>query len=519
MSLKKLTIIYSISLVLCIVMVLLGYRQLVEIPKLKQAISLFQQRELSTLYLALQRERDFLATLNYDYAVWDASYQYIEKQDSEFIKENFIDDTFVSLKIDGAFYMDPKLNVVWQKGYDSSKKQAIDFDLLSLLSSNDLQNIYPIEEDRRGVAHNTGFIRTQHGAVMFSATQLRKSDTSGENVGILVFFKKIRPSLVASLVKFTQLKLELSQIETPEKYRAIPELKGQLQGDPFGFTRQRVLVDLNKQPLLLLNITHLTSEPPPLIDSKLFLILILIMIIPLGMHYFVTAYLVNPVNAGVNQMALMLKKKRLKPLVEDVKIKELRILTYGFNELIVTINRQKDELEKLSLNDSLTGVANRRAFDQALRKSWARSQRSNSAIAIILLDIDYFKNYNDTLGHLAGDKALKQVANALNSRLRRVDDLIARYGGEEFVAILTNTDKDRVTEMMEQLIACIRELKLPNPGSEVSQYLTISTGAAICDDFSLALVDNSANFLLQQADEALYLAKSQGRNTGVLFNS
>ena len=499
---------------MCIVTVLFGYRQLVEIPKLKQEISTFHQRELSTLHLTLQREQVFLATINYDYAVWDDSYHYITQQDPKFIHDNFIDDTFISLKIDGALFIDEKFKVVWHKGYDSNKKHSLDFDWVNLLASLNMQQLYPTQQL---LASKTGFIRTKQGAVMFSATQVRKSDRSGENVGILVFIKKIRPSLVSLLAKFTQLKLELTLVDQAEKSKRIPQLKGQLQNDPFGFTRQRLLVDINQQPLLLLTITHLTSVSPPLVDSKFIITLLLIMLIPLAMHVFVTAYLVSPVNIGAKKMEQMLDTGRLKSLPEDIEIKELRILFNGFNQLILTINRQQEQLKEQSLTDSLTGIANRRAFDVALQKSWARSQRSNTEIAIVLLDVDYFKNYNDTQGHLAGDEALKQVAKALKSQLKRVDDLVARYGGEEFVVILTNTDKNRVAQVMAQLTHCIEKLKIPNPGSTVSQYLTISSGAAIYQDFSLAPVKYSVKMLLEQADKALYQAKSQGRNIGVFY--
>jgi len=518
MSLQKFTSVYSICLAMCIVTVLFGYRQLVEIPKLKQEISSFQQRELSTLYLTLQREQDYLATINYDYAVWDDSYRYITQHDPKFINTNFVDDTFISLKIDGALYIDEKFNVVWHKGYDSSKKYSLDFDWVNLLASLNMQQLYPTGQQL--LASKTGFIRTKQGAVMFSATQIRNSDKSGENVGILVFVKKIRPSLVSLLAKFTQLKLELTlidQAEQAEQAALIPQLKGQLQGDPFGFTRQRILVDINQQPLLLLSITHLTSASPPLVDSKFIMTLLLIMLIPLAMHLLVTAYLVSPVNIGAKKIEQMLDTSRLESLPEDIAIKELRILFNGFNQLISTINKQQEQLKKQSLTDSLTGIANRRAFDVALQKSWARSQRSNTEIAIVLLDIDYFKKYNDTQGHLAGDEALKQVAKALSSQLKRVDDLVARYGGEEFVVILTNTDKKRVAQVMAQLTNSIEKLKIPNPGSTVSQYLTISSGAAIYQDFSLAPVKYSVKMLLEQADKALYQAKSQGRNVGVFY--
>lgn len=164
-------------------------------------------------------------------------------------------------------------------------------------------------------------------------------------------------------------------------------------------------------------------------------------------------------------------------------------------------------LEAISLIDALTGVANRRALDLALLRQCEAAMRTGRSLGVLLIDIDHFKLLNDTSGHAAGDRCLREVAQALRSQLRRPEDLLARYGGEEFVVLLPNTDREGCIKMAEDLRRSVVALRIANPGT-ASQLLSVSVGAA-CEtprrgDDPLAL--------LSEADRALYQAKRGGRN-------
>lgn len=368
-----------------------------------------------------------------------------------------------------------------------------------------------------GVPQSTGFIDTVQGPVMFSATQLRHSNRSGDNKGFLLFVKKVRPTLIQTLATLSQLKIEHSVIDDPVRFKGIAPLIGELQGEPFGVSRQRILLDINQQPLILLDISHQTFVEPALVGRQFIVTMLLLLLIPLGLNVFVKKYLVAPVNSGARRLRHMIKDNDLKPLPQDMKIAELSALAHSFNQLIVTINQQQQELEQISLRDGLTGIFNRRAFDLELARSWARSQRQQTPTAIIMLDIDYFKRFNDSLGHLAGDQALNLVAQTLNEQLKRGDDMVARYGGEEFVVLLSNCDLDDLDKLMSRLVDSISNLKIRHPDSEISDYVSISCGGAIFNDFSVPHVPRQSQQLLKQADDALYQAKKQGRNCGVIY--
>ncbi len=168
----------------------------------------------------------------------------------------------------------------------------------------------------------------------------------------------------------------------------------------------------------------------------------------------------------------------------------------------------KERLELLSRQDSLTGIPNRRHFDEMLEVEWRRAYRAGSTLCLILLDIDCFKRYNDAYGHLRGDECLKQVANVLREATTHAGDVAARYGGEEFVVLLPATDIDGAEGVAERLRAAVEGLGIPHKYSVTAPVVTISVGVGLAEGDR----DESPAALIAAADEALYLAKHEGRN-------
>lgn len=189
---------------------------------------------------------------------------------------------------------------------------------------------------------------------------------------------------------------------------------------------------------------------------------------------------------------------------------------FVFRPLVNTVQREqrflKDsnvELHHLSSIDGLTGIANRRAFDQFVEREWQQSRKSGKSMAVIICDIDHFKAYNDTYGHLQGDVCLRSIAQKLADTVKRREDLVARYGGEEFVAVLPNTDLEGASAVAEDLRLAVTSLQLSHEASQTAPIVTISLGVAVNQsqaDYSSVLE------LIQAADGALYKAKSSGRN-------
>lgn len=170
------------------------------------------------------------------------------------------------------------------------------------------------------------------------------------------------------------------------------------------------------------------------------------------------------------------------------------------------------ELEKLTNVDGLTGLCNRRFFNESIDSEWKRAVRTQSSLGILMIDVDHFKLYNDTYGHLAGDEVLKSVANAIKNCCQRSTDLAARFGGEEFVVILPTTQAGDVLRFGQDLCRAVEALQLPHKASSVGPHLTISVGGAA------AIPDREGSFfsLIDAADKALYRAKETGRNQALI---
>lgn len=175
------------------------------------------------------------------------------------------------------------------------------------------------------------------------------------------------------------------------------------------------------------------------------------------------------------------------------------------NTKLINLN---DELRRTSLSDGLTGIANRRYFDDYLEKEWSRAKREKTALSLVMLDVDFFKFYNDTYGHITGDECLKRIASMLKVLPRRAADLVARYGGEEFVIVLPDTDKRGAAVVGEKVRVGVEKLGIEHKTSLISEHVTVSVGISIM----VPKQDDLSPIIIEAADRALYEAKGAGRN-------
>jgi diguanylate cyclase (GGDEF)-like protein len=213
-------------------------------------------------------------------------------------------------------------------------------------------------------------------------------------------------------------------------------------------------------------------------------------------------YLLKPINP-VELAARVRSMLRLKRELDERKRREAELI-----EVTYRLAAAKSELQKLSSLDGLTGIPNRRHFDELYAAEWKRASRDGTPLSVILVDIDHFKAYNDRYGHQAGDDCLRRVAAALKPMAKRPGDSVARYGGEEFVVILPETHQVGAAAVAEAMRRAVSELALEHAASQGEGRVSISLGTATV----VPGESTSASALLAAADEALYESKKSGRN-------
>lgn len=214
-------------------------------------------------------------------------------------------------------------------------------------------------------------------------------------------------------------------------------------------------------------------------------------------HIEVNSGFVSNSNGKPNKMVFIIRD------ITERKLTEQKI-----QQLVHQLEIERNIAQINSITDSLTGLANRRYFDEALRTEFYRLKRSGSMMSLIMLDVDYFKNYNDSYGHLAGDDCLMQIGNMFKIIVGRVLDIAARYGGEEFAVILPETDNKGAKILAERILEAVEKLAISHPTSDVSEHVTVSIGVVTIN----ASEYESPEQAMTLADEALYLAKKGGRN-------
>ena len=229
------------------------------------------------------------------------------------------------------------------------------------------------------------------------------------------------------------------------------------------------------------------------------------------LEYF-ARYAANPETAHSHgTREVIIRHRTGKSVCMDLTLTPMFLRQPLFIGLLHDITHHKlseDALQRAAMIDPLTKIANRRHFDSFLEKEWQRAMRTGAPLSLVVLDVDHFKLYNDSLGHAAGDLCLQQVAQAINAHALRATDLAARYGGEEFVLLFAETDGDAAFALAESIRNHVEALQLPHPRSITSPWITVSVGVATIHPHQMENIEA----LFIAADRAMYVAKENGRN-------
>ncbi len=507
LSVRQLYIAVSTGYVILLFLGMLLVRGLWFYPQEYDQALLFQQSEVSGLLSAMELRREQLEATTHDYASWDDTFRFTHDRDQEYLDSNFLDSTFESLSLAGAIITDNERHILYSATY--SKEDGIQENPPAAAQWL-TQTAAPEFFSGRVFSQIQLFDGSPH---LITSSPVSPSGASDPISGWLIFMQKIDAGYISVLARVSRLNLAMI---TPPYNEDLPDIIAAVT--QLSAVRSVCFYDDAGQRSLCLNIHHASGTGPAMFNSSLIPAFILLCLIPSALFMLVLKLVIDPLRKATELLERNNSDGRLRPVLHStsIRITELQKLRDAYNELVYIARQQQARLEQLSNTDRLTGLPNRRAFDELLEKTWRRLLRHQQAAALVLVDIDYFKRYNDHYGHQAGDSALRQVAQALRSCAKRTDELASRFGGEEFALILQVEDASDLDSLRKRLSESVRALDIHHDHSPISKQLTISFGIAWIRESGHWLEKMGKEEWLRAADSALYEAKASGRNCNML---
>lgn len=522
-----------IKLLLIFVIMLLAFssvhlviREYWTIPQLVALEVEKDKKDIYKLNSALLRVYNELELLVYDNAVWDELYNVILTRDLDYLETNFfIPKSFVSLKINGMSFFDQNQTLIDELAIDQNNNPLSSSPFKSIppsLKKNLLISKQEMINNGQQTLFKQGLITLNDRLILFVSGSVLPSSGVGDLAGTMLVWSYFDGKIAHQLSEITQTTVTAAQADTFSATTPVIDFN-QLDAQTHIRTKlSNIHVKFNdifNKPALILSYPtpkRMFDDSP--FEMSMVMALLMSLVVLLIIYFILTIMIIEPLNKLKATVREVMERGnfQLKTNLERTdEIGRLALLIdVLFNKVHVqqhALKHNNRQLKRLSDTDPLTGIANRRAMMQVLEKLTP----SAMPISVIMLDVDYFKKFNDSYGHQQGDLALKHVAKTLKHHTRRQSDVIARYGGEEFVVVLLNTCQSDARNMAYAIREAIEGLAIEHKTSLISQFLTASIGVSCCDEFDSFSIET----LLHQADSALYKAKEQGRNCVVDYNS
>lgn len=470
--------------------------------------------EVQRVRNVLEREAQHLGIYAREWGVWDESYRFLQEPYPEYIATNLGYASFVAASVDLLAYLRTDGTVAWAglrrgDGVDN----AAGLKLAGELRPRALSAL----RHRRGIS---GILPTSAGLMIVASHPVRDSMEQQPARGVMLAGRILGDVSLQRLRDQTELDVDIASMADVARLNGGTPVRGDLPTDgvprihavsPSRLQLLAAIPDLAGLPTLALRINlsrAVFMQGRQLLTYTLLGTLALFLMTLAAAGLLLRRMVFKPI-ADLARHAFDLHHsgdytRRLNNPRQD----EIGKLASEFDGLLAQISAQAEELKKLSFEDPLTGLRNRRSFDEQLRSAWALLQRTGQPLSLMVLDVDDFKRYNDRYGHPQGDEALRTVALAMRHVLRRSGDTIARYGGEEFAAIMPGTGRADAMALAERVRQAVADLGLPHAESSVAGVVTVTVGVASV----LARPGMSEEFVLRLADEALYSAKRGGKN-------
>ena len=478
------------------------YRVNVIYPALLENTLSNHNDDLASLSNALISEENHLKVLVADWAKWDDSFLFMTDKLPTYIDSNIVASTFEDANLQSIIYINNDKKLWFSATYDA-EEESVDYNkALPYLIPNIDEINFPEDEDY----NNKGYLDTESGPMFYSIVSIQDSHQSQAGNGYLIFTRILNVTFFDNIKKITGTSFDV--IRSGEG----SNIFGRKIVETAATEYYRSIFDANGGELVTAVVHYSKNTIPLMIDNLTIWIVFTLCCLPFLLAYSLFFFVVSPMQCMSKKVQGMKSGGSIVGFTHFYYINELAVFQSALNELFEKVNEDHSSLTLMSLTDGLTGINNRRAFDQDLVVSWRTSARLKQPLALVLIDIDFFKRLNDCLGHSKGDEALQAVASALQQTCRRSSDNVYRYGGEEFAIILSLEDVGHLMDMLSLIHNAILNINCIHPDSPISELLTVSCGVCLLDRPGAWMQNEPALKAILLADEALYESKANGRN-------
>lgn len=494
-SLKQLTILVSFSVVLLFLMFYFSFKALWSHELAIEASKKRQQFEIERVQTVLKMEELELRASLEDYAAWTTLTKFVQHPTEAFIRDSIGPHAFESKLVDGMIIFDKQLQVKWSALYKDGQVHSAQFIALNDPAVVNKLLEQSINASSAKVSSHIKYAVYQSEPYMVASARICLSDGKSCDFGYIVFIRKIRKDFISEIEAATGVEINV------HPYSEHDSLHGALPIDVSVIYRDDFLDGDN----IAIEITHNEKLPDFLTFSEAS-VLACFSLVMFALNLSVVSKLIKPL--GQAQKALRQFQKSGDKLPNEATFisKEMKSFARDINNLITELDEKREILKKQSIVDPLTGIANRRHLYETARHFI--EELGYNHIGVILVDVDHFKQYNDNYGHVAGDQALRRVAEALRDVESPYEHLVCRYGGEEFCVILASDIELNLDAYLQKLVGTISEMALEHAYSPTHPFITVSAGATSKRITSYEHLTS----LFQFADQALYMVKQDGRN-------
>jgi diguanylate cyclase (GGDEF)-like protein len=472
------------------------------------------EQDLLRVHQAIDNEIRHLDTFCFDWAAWDDTYQYVLSRSPQYISSNLTLSSFSVSHLNLVFIYDQQGRRLWGESYDLEDGQPLTFDLFEKATLASAL-VLPIDSgEGLKTLKRTGVVATEKGPLLLSVRPIVTTDNRGPVRGTMVMGRLLNAALLSTLAEQTRLAFTFQQNTADVGQEPLQFDKS----DPQSLVSYQPFTDLNGQatfdirletPRMIILTVQAMNRHTVVFLALSSLVLVVFMWVALQ------RIVLGPICRVKEHAQVIHTGGDLSARLQLRRGDEIGQLANEFDIMMAEIDQKSEELasanhelQRLSSEDPVTLLANRRQFDTRLDQEWRGLLFQQRPLSLLLCDVDFFKLYNDSYGHQAGDRCLRAVAQAIRQAVHRPADLVARYGGEEFAVILVDTDLAGAVAVAEKICNAVRSLENPHRASLVEQHVTLSVGAASL----VPQTELSSALLIEWADQSLYRAKQQGRN-------